>query len=284
MAPSGPRAIEDFQPGDLVLSRCEATPFGLVGPKVVERVYVGTGRIFHLHINGQLIRTTPEHPFYERNKGWTACRELAPGDCLSGADGQWVGVDEVLDTGEYETVHNLCVSEHHTYFVTGNDWDFSVWAHNESYLQKSINNNPKVVVEKGPNKGLIAYKDPKSKTGATAYAPRDEMAGDHVLPRQYFKNAVEAREAALGRSLEPGEIKKVKDLLNGNKNLRPMPSRFNESKGDRLADKWQEVAKNKDSVANEVSPAYFKDVADIQKSVTKDLDNLLGTFKKVPAK
>jgi hypothetical protein len=44
--------------------------------------------------------------------------------------GQWVAVEEVYDTGEWETVYNLRISDYHTYFVGGEDWGFSVWAHN----------------------------------------------------------------------------------------------------------------------------------------------------------
>jgi hypothetical protein len=55
---------------------------------------------------------------------------LQVGDLLSSHDGQWVAVKEVYDTGEYETVYNLRVETFHTYFVGGEDWGFSVWAHN----------------------------------------------------------------------------------------------------------------------------------------------------------
>jgi hypothetical protein len=41
-----------------------------------------------------------------------------------------VAVEDLLDTGEYETVYNLRVADFHTYFVGGEEWGFSVWAHN----------------------------------------------------------------------------------------------------------------------------------------------------------
>jgi hypothetical protein len=55
---------------------------------------------------------------------------LKPGDLLPGHDGRWVSVEEVVDTGEWETVYNLQVADHHTYFVGSEEWGFSVWAHN----------------------------------------------------------------------------------------------------------------------------------------------------------
>jgi len=79
-----------------------------------------------------LIRTTPEHPFFVHNKGWTAAGALVAGDWISTATG-WVPVEEVYDTGEYETVYNLRVADHHTYFVGEEAWGFAVWAHNVYY-------------------------------------------------------------------------------------------------------------------------------------------------------
>jgi hypothetical protein len=55
---------------------------------------------------------------------------LIPGDRLLCADGQWVAVEEVLDTGEWEVVYNLRITDYHTYFVGDWDWGFSVWSHN----------------------------------------------------------------------------------------------------------------------------------------------------------
>jgi hypothetical protein len=46
-----------------------------------------------------------------------------------------VAVEDLLDTGEYETVYNLRVADFHTYFVGCQEWAFSVWAHN-AYLSK----------------------------------------------------------------------------------------------------------------------------------------------------
>jgi hypothetical protein len=77
-----------------------------------------------------VVRTTPEHPFWVKGKGWTAAGALQAGDELSSHDGRWVAVEEVYDTGEFETVYNVRVAEHHTYFVGRQDWGFSVWAHN----------------------------------------------------------------------------------------------------------------------------------------------------------
>jgi hypothetical protein len=125
--PTGSKAIELFLPGDLILSRPENDPLAAPMVSVVEAVFVRVGRILHLHVGGQVIKTTPEHPFYVQGKGWTAAGGLQVGDLLSLENG-WLAVEDVLDTGEYETVYNLRVAEYHTYFVGTLEWGFSVWA------------------------------------------------------------------------------------------------------------------------------------------------------------
>jgi hypothetical protein len=91
--------------------------------------------ILHLHIGGQVIRTTPEHPFYVKDQGWTPGGDLRIGDLLATHDGRWIGVDDLLDTSQIETVYNIRVSEFHTYFVGSETWGFGVWAHNAYHPQ-----------------------------------------------------------------------------------------------------------------------------------------------------
>ena len=57
-------AVEEIRVGDEVAARAEAEPQGAVAWKPVEAAFRRTGRILHLHFpDGELIRTTPEHPF-----------------------------------------------------------------------------------------------------------------------------------------------------------------------------------------------------------------------------
>ncbi len=78
------------------------------------------------------------------------------GDRIRLRDGNWLAIEDLLDTGEYETVYNFRAADFHMYFVGGEEWGFSVWAHNASYADvlasgaNVINNNtarknPKVV-------------------------------------------------------------------------------------------------------------------------------------------
>ena len=97
----------------------------------VEARFENVARIWHLHLaSGQVIRTTAEHPFWGRGRGWVAARQLRVGDELRSHDGQWLAVEDVRDTGREEVVYNCRVAEYHTYFVGCDEWGFSLWAHN----------------------------------------------------------------------------------------------------------------------------------------------------------
>jgi intein/homing endonuclease len=106
-AQEGYRPIEEFKVGEMLLSRSEYDLCGEIQAKEVEEVFVRIGRVLHLHVAGQIIKTTPEHPFYARDKGWIAAAQLQVGDLLLSHDGQRVTVVDLLDTGEFETMYNL---------------------------------------------------------------------------------------------------------------------------------------------------------------------------------
>ncbi|MCZ2342008.1 MAG: HINT domain-containing protein [Bacteroidales bacterium] len=138
--PGGLQAIETLKVGDRVLSRDEHDRSSANDYKVVEEVFERLGRVWHLTAGGRLIRTTGEHPFQEATKGWIACFQLAAGDRLVCEDGSTVLVEAVVDTGTVEVVYNLRVADWHTYFVGGEDWGFSVWAHNAYYVIQEKSN------------------------------------------------------------------------------------------------------------------------------------------------
>ena len=94
---------------------------------MVEEVFVRVSPIMEIQVRTRIIRTTVEHPFYIQGKGWRCAGELKAGDYLSSHDGQWVAVDAVSGIRDVATVYNLRVADHHTYFVGGREWGFSVW-------------------------------------------------------------------------------------------------------------------------------------------------------------
>ena len=133
LTPDGWKAIEEFKPGDRVLSRDEWDPTGPAEPKLVEEVFTGTDRVFTVHTSGQEIRSTGEHRFWVVGRGWTAAGKLQPGESVVGRDGVRVAVEKVGDvTGPVVAVYNMRIADHHTYFVGKDEWGFSVWVHNSS--------------------------------------------------------------------------------------------------------------------------------------------------------
>jgi len=141
LTPEGTKPIQEFRPGDLVLARSEHDSTGPVEAKVVEETFQRLGRVWHVHAGGKVIRTSAEHPFYVHGNGWIEANRLQLGDNLSSDDGQLIAVEEVYDTGEYETLYNVRVAEYQTYFVSGNEWGFSVWAHNTDCFVVPHGNN-----------------------------------------------------------------------------------------------------------------------------------------------
>lgn len=132
---NGNKAIEDIQLGDLVYSYNEET--GEVGIKSVTQTFVHeTDRLVHIKVDGQIIDTTEEHPFYVSQKGWTAAYELRTGDKLLLQNGKIVIVEMV----QYKIlkksvkVYNFEVSDWHNYFVS----DSKVLVHNACSLPKDM--------------------------------------------------------------------------------------------------------------------------------------------------
>ena len=128
--------IEDIVVGDEVWSRPELEPGHPGGWKLVEELFVRTGRVWKLRVGGEEILTTGEHPFYTRKAGeFVEARTLQVGDELLGRNGEWTTIEGVEDSEEYARVYNLRVAEWHTYFVGGETWGFDVWAHNACQVQ-----------------------------------------------------------------------------------------------------------------------------------------------------
>ena len=116
---SGDVPIEELSPGDLVWAWDEET--GEVALKPVVETYVNeTAELVHLFVNGEVIITTPTHPFYSPVKGWTEAVRLRAGDILVLVNGEYVVVEkiqhEILEAPI--TVYNFQVADYHTYFIS----------------------------------------------------------------------------------------------------------------------------------------------------------------------
>ncbi len=119
-----------------MLARDEFDVNGPVEAKVIEEFFVRQGEIFNVHVGGEVIETTPEHPFYVKGKGWTSAGELEIGDLVASEKDTWLPIEDLLATGELDTVYNLRVADFHTYFVGNRDAVFNVWVHNACRLRQ----------------------------------------------------------------------------------------------------------------------------------------------------
>lgn len=77
-------------------------------------------------MDGEVISTTGEHPFWVPDKGWVEAKDLQVGSLLQTEDGKIIDCDRTLRReGEFE-VYNFKVEGFHTYFVS----DLEVLIHN----------------------------------------------------------------------------------------------------------------------------------------------------------
>jgi RHS repeat-associated protein len=138
LTPDGHKPIEALQVGDRVLSRPDDDPFQPLRPKQVIATFDREDRILEVHVAGQLLRTTPEHPLYVKGRGWTKARDLQQGSMLISHDNRWMHVEMVVFTNEVEKVYNITVEDDNTYYVGQEDWPAAVWAHNAQSCQWGV--------------------------------------------------------------------------------------------------------------------------------------------------
>lgn len=123
----------------MLLARSEHDPNGPLELKVVEEVFQRVAPVIELVVRGKIIGTTVEHPFFVVNRQtFVPAGQLEIGETFLSHDGQQVTLEAIRDTGKVETVYNFRVANHHTYFVGGREWGFSVWVHNARYKNFDI--------------------------------------------------------------------------------------------------------------------------------------------------
>jgi hypothetical protein len=122
-------AIENIKAGDKVTSTNTDT-FETAEKTVLETYVRETTELVHLTVNGELIKTTFDHPFYVKDKGFVNAGELRVGNEVINANDETYLIEhislEIVD--EPVTVYNFQVDDFQTYHV-GNS---SVLVHNAS--------------------------------------------------------------------------------------------------------------------------------------------------------
>lgn len=124
----GKKPIEEIKSGDIVLAENPKTG-EIAMKKVVQTFENESDELVHVFVNGEEIITTPNHPFYVPECGWTLAIKLRAGDLLVLSNGEYVIVEavqhEILESPV--KVYNFEVEDFHTYFVG----ESSVLVHND---------------------------------------------------------------------------------------------------------------------------------------------------------
>lgn len=149
--------IKDIKAGDLVFAYDE------IGDRTEINTVTGvfereTTMVVEVTINGEVIVTTEEHPFYT-DRGWVSASMLQAGDSLQQLDGTFVVVEQVVNRSLEKAivVYNFEVADNHTYYVG----DESVLVHNK--CDSVIKNARRKGVEKAWAKEVKAVKEGNSK-------------------------------------------------------------------------------------------------------------------------
>jgi RHS repeat-associated protein len=130
----GEKAIQDIQIGDWVLSDDPTTPGDIEYKQVVQTFNHETNYLVDVYIGGEKITTTENHPFWVKDVGWVAAKDLAAGAQLETKSESWLGVDKVEKHTEVATVYNFEVQGFHTYFVS----DLGLLVHNSCPLLDNL--------------------------------------------------------------------------------------------------------------------------------------------------
>ncbi|WP_369011729.1 polymorphic toxin-type HINT domain-containing protein [Acetivibrio thermocellus] len=123
-------AIENIKAGDKVIATNPET-FEVAEKTVLETYVRDTTELLHLAINGEVIKTTFEHPFYVKDVGFVEAGKLQVGDKLLDSKGNVLVVEEkkIKITDKPIKVYNFQVADFHTYHVGNNE----VLVHNVKY-------------------------------------------------------------------------------------------------------------------------------------------------------
>nr|WP_275994431.1 polymorphic toxin-type HINT domain-containing protein [Argonema antarcticum] len=137
----GEKDIEDIVVGDWVIADDPTTPGEIEAKQVLETFVRSTDGLVDLYVDGEVISTTGEHPFWVADKGWVEAKDLLVGSLLQTEDGRIIDVDRIEKrSGQFE-VYNFKVEGFHTYFVS----DLGILVHNAEYgrfLRRQIGDPP----------------------------------------------------------------------------------------------------------------------------------------------
>lgn len=117
MADGSRKPIQDVKVGDKVIATDPET--GEQEAKTVDHVFVHDDTVIDLAVDGEIITTTEDHPFWSvTDQHFERADQLESGEDLLGADGRTIKVSGLeLGTDRQSLAYNLSVEGIHTYHV-----------------------------------------------------------------------------------------------------------------------------------------------------------------------
>ncbi len=154
MADGSTKPISEIEPGDMVLAQDPET--GEIGARRVTDAWVHDDDLVRLEIDGDVVRTTEDHPFWnDTDKQWQRADQLDTGDYVLTAEGRRVKVGVLISAAGRGSAYNFTVEGLHTYHVLfGTD---AVLVHNECPLVELAENGalrPEAGYLRGKKHGL----------------------------------------------------------------------------------------------------------------------------------
>ena len=181
----GFKNIEAVKAGDYVWSENPETYEKAL--KKVKKIFVREkDSIIRLSINGEVIETTDEHPFYVDGIGFVNAGDLKAGDEVRTADGSTGRVEslERITPDEPIKVYNFEVEDFHTYYVS----EQKVLVHNTCATTKK-----NVTTHKGKSSDteyvVGAYKDVKGIEGMDAHHVGQKAVMEKLVGNYDYKTA-----------------------------------------------------------------------------------------------
>jgi hypothetical protein len=210
-------AIEKIKTGDKVVST-DAETFKVANKTVVETYIRETTELVHLTINGELIKSTPDHPFYVKDVGFVTAGELYIGDKLLDFDGNTLIVEDTKTETLEEPVkvYNFQVEDFHTYHVG----QLGVLVHNADYVSENrvpqdretvLGDRKKFSRTNIREKGASVYKGDDGKyyhrdtlhTGKGAELEVYNSRGQHIGVADPLTGQIRPGSAIPGREIKP---------------------------------------------------------------------------------
>jgi len=114
----GIKNIEDIRVGDWVIADDPTTPGGIEAKEVLDTFENEATELYDLYVDGEVISTTGEHPFWVPDKGWVKASDLAVGSLLQTDEEMCVDVDKIERREGNFKVYNFEVEGFPTYFVS----------------------------------------------------------------------------------------------------------------------------------------------------------------------